>query len=82
MSVVCCVCCALVVLVGSELKVNVLAFADALEVGFMVVGNVVVTQIEGRQCPVGAHAICKDLCVISTHVILREVEFKESRVCL
>ena len=55
-SVVCCVLCVcrvLVVVVGSELEVDVLAFADALEVGFLVVGDVVFAQVEGRQCPHG-----------------------------
>ena len=53
MSVVCCVSVVLVVVVGSELEVDALAFADAPEVGLLVVGDVVVAEIEGRQCPHG-----------------------------
>ena len=41
----------LVVVVGSELEVDVLALADALEVGLLVVGDVVVADIQARQCP-------------------------------
>ena len=50
-------CRVLVVVVGSELEVNILAFADLLEVGFLVSGDVVAKQVEGRQCPDGGKAI-------------------------
>ena len=39
--------------VGSESEVDVLALADALEVGLLVVGDVVVADIQARQCPIG-----------------------------
>ncbi len=55
-SVVCCLLCVCrvrVVVVGSELEGDVLAFADAVEVGLLVVGDVVVAEIEGCQCPDG-----------------------------
>jgi len=44
--------------VGSELEVNILAFADLLEVGFLVSGDVVAKQVEGRQCPDGGYGRC------------------------
>ena len=47
----------LVVVVGSELEVDVLALADALEVGLLVVGDLVVADIQARQCPVDAEAV-------------------------
>ena len=59
LSVVCCACRVLVVVVGSELEVNILAFADLLEVGFLVSGDVVAKQVEGRQCPDGRCNISK-----------------------
>ena len=59
MSVVCCACRVPVVVVGSELEVNILAFADLLEVGFLVSGDVVAKQVEGRQCPDGGNTIQK-----------------------
>ena len=36
---------------GLELEVGILAFADAPEVGFLVGGDAVVADVEGRQCP-------------------------------
>ena len=48
-----CVCRVLVVVVGSELEVDVLALADALEVGLLVVGDVVVSDVQASQCPDG-----------------------------
>ena len=38
---------------GLELEVGILAFADAPEVGFLVGGDAVVADVEGRQCPNG-----------------------------
>ena len=38
---------------GLELEVGFLAFADAPEVGFLVGGDAVVADVEGRQCPDG-----------------------------
>ena len=57
LSVVCCACRVPVVVVGSELEVNIIAFADLLEVGFLVSGDVVAKQVEGRQCPLGGGVI-------------------------
>ena len=44
---------------GLELEVGVLAFADAPEVGFLVEGDAVVADVEGRQCPDGKNSIRK-----------------------
>ena len=66
MSVVCCVCRALVAVVGSELEVDVLAFADALEVGLLVVGDVVVAEMsdkKGSYGPFGSFRVSANLCV-------------------
>ena len=46
---------------GSELEVGFLAFADAPEVGFLVGGDAVVADVEGRQCPIGAEASTESL---------------------
>ena len=44
---------------GLELEVGILAFADAPEVGFLVEGDAVVADVQGRQCPVILDAISK-----------------------
>ena len=43
---------------GSDVEVDILAVADAPEVGFLVVGDVVVVDVEGRQCPDGRYGRC------------------------
>ena len=43
---------------GLEFEADVLAVTDALEVGLLVAGDVVVAEVKGCQCPDGGYGRC------------------------
>ena len=65
---------------GLELEVGVLAFADAPEVGFLVEGDAVVADVQGRQCPIGGQTNSKRLGKWSFEIIARKIELFEHGV--